>query len=159
MRYLIGIGTYAALDDSIGLRVAETIAEERLDEAGDGGGAGGAGFRAVELAGGLVDLIGYLGEETEAVLVVDAARMGLAPGEWRFFSAADVETRKELSGLSSHEGDLMKVLAFAETLGRPLPPITVLGIEPEETGGGFGLSASLEARFREYVEAAVEWFR
>jgi hydrogenase maturation protease len=150
MRYLVGIGTYAALDDSIGLRVAETIAEEELD--------GPAGFRAVELSGGLVDLLGYLGEDTESVLVVDAARMGLAPGEWRFFSAADVETRKELSGLSSHEGDLMKVLAFAAELGRPLPPITIMGIEPGETGGGFGLSAALEVRFREYVEAAVGWF-
>lgn len=45
MRYLIGIGTYMGLDDSIGLRIAEEVAARGLDR----------GFRAIELPGNLLD--------------------------------------------------------------------------------------------------------
>ena len=145
MRYLVGIGTYHGRDDSIGLRVAEAIAERGLDR----------GFAAIDLGGNLLDLVHYLGEETEAVLVVDAARMGCAPGEYAFFTPDEVTSRKPSAGVSTHEGDLLKVLEFASALGRPLPPLTVLGVEPAEIGEGAELSDALAARFEEYIAAAV----
>ncbi|MHB9002524.1 MAG: hydrogenase maturation protease [Coriobacteriia bacterium] len=144
MRYLVGIGNYMALDDSIGLRIAETIAEEGLE----------AGFHAIELGGNLIDLVHYLSSDAEAVLIVDTACMGLEPGEYTFFTPEQVESRKELAGFSTHEGDLLKVLALADTLNK-LPPITIMGIEPADMRGEAGLSPSLEARFREYIAAAV----
>ncbi|MBN1193717.1 MAG: hydrogenase maturation protease [Coriobacteriia bacterium] len=147
MRYLIGIGTYMGLDDSIGLRVAETIAAEGLDR----------GFRAVELRGNLLDLLHYVGADSEGVLVVDSARMGLEPGEYMFFSPDDVASRKELPGISTHEGDLMKVLELGRALGYPRPRLTILGIEPSEIGPEMGLSQTLEERFREYVQVAVRF--
>ena len=145
MRYLIGIGNYQALDDSIGLRIAEAISERGLDR----------GFQAIELGGNLLDLLHYLGEGSQGVLVVDSARMGLSPGEFAFFTPDDVVTRKTVGGLSTHEGDLMKVLEFAAALDEPLAPVTILGIEPAEIRVGSGLSTVLEARFEEYVEAAL----
>lgn len=148
MRYLIGIGTYLGLDDSIGLRIAETIAEEGLDR----------GFTAIDLGGNLLDLVHYLGEGTEEVLVVDCARMGLEPGAFAFFTPDDVATRKDLAGISTHEGDLLKVLELAASLGTPLPSVTVMGIEPAEVREETGLSPALEARFREYVDAAAGFF-
>jgi hydrogenase maturation protease len=148
VRYLVGIGTYAATDDSIGLRVAEAIAAEGLDK----------GFTAIDLGGNLLDLLHYLGDGIERVLVVDAARMGREPGEHQLFTLAHARTRKELAGFSTHEDDLAKVLELARALGRPLPPITVLGIEPADVSSGMGLSPALEARFREYVVAAVGFF-
>lgn len=148
MRYLIGIGTYLGLDDSIGLRIAETIAEEGLD----------VGFCAVDMGGNLLDLVHYLGEETDAMLVVDCARMGRTPGEFAFFTPAEVATRKDLAGISTHEGDLLKVLELASSLGQALPPITIMGIEPAEVREETGLSPALEVRFREYVDAAVGFF-
>lgn len=148
MRYLIGIGTYLGLDDSIGLRIAETIAEEGLDR----------GFVAVDMGGNLLDLVHYLGEATEAMLVVDCARMGREPGEFAFFTPAEVTTRKDLAGISTHEGDLLKVLELASSLGQTLPPITIMGIEPAEVREEVGMSPALQAGFREYVDAAVGFF-
>lgn len=148
MRYLIGIGTYMGLDDSIGLRIAEAIAERGLDR----------GFRAIDLPGNLLDVLHYCDPDTEAMLVVDSARMGLAAGEHRFFSADDVVTHKTLDGISTHEGDLMKVLELARELGLAIPPITLLGIEPAEIAPEMGLSPTLEQRFEEYVALAVAYF-
>ena len=147
MRYLVGIGNYYGFDDSIGLRVAEAIGDRGLDR----------GFRAIDLGGNLLDLVHYLGAEVEQVLIVDSARMGSAPGEFAFFTPDDVTSRKHTAGFSTHEGDLLKVLEFAESLGEPLAPITILGIEPAETKMEPGLSAQLEERFEEYVDAAVSF--
>lgn len=145
MRYLIGIGNYFGFDDSIGLRVAETIGERSLDR----------GFRAVDLGGNLLDLVHYLGEDTERVLIVDSARMGLAVGEYAFFTPDDVVSRKCVGTVSTHEGDLLKVLEFAESLGVSLAPVTVMGIEPAQISNEPGLSAPLSRRFDEYVAQAV----
>jgi hydrogenase maturation protease len=148
MRYLIGVGTYAGFDDSIGLRIAEAISADGLDR----------DFRALELGGNVLDLVHYLDATVEKVLIVDAAKLGLEPGEYRFFNAGDVGTRKQLAGISTHEGDVLKVLEFAGSLGKHVPPVAFLGIEPAKLHPGVGLSPELERRFAEYVEAAVRFF-
>jgi hydrogenase maturation protease len=147
VRYLVGIGNYYGFDDSIGLRIAETIGDRGLDR----------DFRAVDLGGNLLDLVHYLGAEVEQVLIVDSARMGCAPGEFAFFTPDDVASRKRTQGFSTHEGDLLKVLEFAASLGeaQPLAPITIMGIEPAEIKDEPGLSAPLAERFDHYVDAAV----
>jgi hydrogenase maturation protease len=147
VRFLIGIGNYCGLDDSVGLRVAETIGERGLD----------AAFQAIDMGGNLLDLVHYLGAGAEQVLVVDAARMGLSPGDFAFFSPHDVVTRKPLQRVSAHEGDLMRVLEFAAALGEPVAPVTILGIEPAEIRSEPGLSAVVAERLDEYVEAAVSF--
>lgn len=147
MRYLIGIGNYYGFDDSIGLRVAEAIGERGLDR----------GFQAIDLGGNLLDVVHYLGADTEQVLIVDSARMGLVPGEFAIFKPEDVASRKRLDGISSHEGDLMKVLEFASAMGQTLEHISILGIEPADIRNEPGLSVQLEGRFEEYVTAAVDF--
>lgn len=148
MRYLIGIGTYAGFDDSIGLRVAEEVSARGLDR----------DFRAIEIGGNVLDLAHYLDEETSDVLIVDTAKMGKAPGEWSLFEPADVTTRKRLPGVSTHEGDVLKVLELAASLGNPLPRVTFLGIEPADIHTEVGLSDVLAARVDDYVAAAVGFF-
>ena len=145
MRYLIGIGNYYGFDDSIGLRVAETIGQRGLDRE----------FVAIDMGGNLLDLVHYLGAEIEQVLIVDSARMGRAPGEFAFFTPDEVVSRKPAEGLSTHEGDLMKVLEFAAALSEPLAPVTILGVEPAEIRAEPGLSPVLAEHLDEYVEAAV----
>lgn len=148
MRYLIGIGNYHGLDDSIGLRVAEHVGARSLDR----------GFTAIDLGGNLLDLVHYLGEGTERVLIVDSARLGLAPGDYRFFTPDEVISHKSPGGISTHEGDLLKVLEFAAALGEPLAPVTIMGIQPAEIRDEPGLTPTLESRFEEYVAAAVGFF-
>ncbi len=148
MRYLIGIGNYYGRDDSIGLRIAEHIGEAGLDH----------DFRAVDLGGNLLDLVHYLDAGSEQVLIVDSARMGLVPGEYEFFAPERVASHKTLAGVSTHEGDLLKVLEFAAAVGGERPPITILGIEPAELRDEPGLSGELESRFDEYVAAVLKFF-
>ncbi|MHB8739959.1 MAG: hypothetical protein ACYC62_02185, partial [Coriobacteriia bacterium] len=69
-----------------------------------------------------------------------------------------VVTHKTLEGISTPEGDLMKVLELARELGLAIPPITLLGIEPAEIAPEMGLSPTLEQRFEEYVALAVAYF-
>jgi hydrogenase maturation protease len=146
VRYLIGVGNYTAGDDAIGPRIVEAIAEQGLDQ----------GFRAIDLSSNSLNLVSYLAPDTEAILVVDSARMGLAPGDVRFFSPGDVHTRKTLPGISTHEGDILKVLELARAVGYQLPPVDVMGIEPESIEPGAGVSKTLETRTAGYVAAAID---
>jgi hydrogenase maturation protease len=145
LRYLVGLGTYMAFDDSVGIRVVERVVSGGLEQ----------GFRAVDLSGNLLNLVAYLTPETEAMVLVDAARMGLAPGEYRFFNPADVTTRKAMAGVSTHEGDLLKVLGLVRSLGYSEPPLVIMGIEPEIVREEMRVSATLEARLDEYARAAI----
>jgi hydrogenase maturation protease len=133
-------------DDAVGPRVIEHVVANGLDR----------GFAAVDLSTDALSLVAYLNDDTEAVLVVDAAHLGLAPGDFRFFSPDEVETRKELSGLTTHEGDVLKVVELARGAGYPIPPVAVMGIEPCETGDGMTLSERLEERLPAYAAAAID---
>lgn len=148
MRYLIGVGTYAAFDDSIGLRIAEAVADRGLDRT----------FRAIDLGGNLIDVVHYLGPDTAEVLFIDSARMGRMPGDHAFFTTDEVTSRKRLAGFSTHEDDLLKVLDLASRISGVLPPITILGIEPETVTDAIGLSGTLADRMEEYIALAVGFF-
>ncbi|HOU28362.1 MAG TPA: hydrogenase maturation protease [Thermoleophilia bacterium] len=146
MRYLVGVGGYLAGDDGVGPRVVDYVLENGLDQ----------DLEAIDLSTDAVSLVAYLDDDTEAVLVVDAAHLGLAPGDFRVFSPEQVETRKELGGLTTHEGDVLKVLELAREAGFPIPPLAIMGIEPGEIAEGRPLSAPLRERLPEYAAVAVE---
>jgi hydrogenase maturation protease len=146
LRYLVGLGNYTAGDDAVGVHVVEHVVASGLDR----------GFTAVDLSTSALDLIAYLNADTEAMLVVDAARLGLASGDYRFFSPDEVETQKELAGLSTHEGDALKVLELARSAGYPIPPFAIMGIEPQDMTGGMALSKRLAERVPVYAAAAIE---
>jgi hydrogenase maturation protease len=145
MRYLVGFGNYTASDDGIGVRLVEAIAERGLD----------VGFRALDLATDSLDLLAYLRRDTEAVLIIDSARMGEPAGAVRFFAPSEVGGRPAQGGLSTHEGDVLQVLDLAASLGYPIPRILIMGIEPATVEPGLELSPALERRFEEYLQAAL----
>ncbi|MBI5622976.1 MAG: hydrogenase maturation protease [Elusimicrobia bacterium] len=147
MRYLIGAGSHAASDDGIGLRVAEKAAVDGLEAA--------HGFRAVALRGGWIDLLACFEEGTERILVVDSARMGLAPGSVKFFSPEEARSVKVLGGAETHGGDLFASLELAKATGAAIPPLEFMGIEPYSVEPGMSLSPELEARLGEYLSLAV----
>ena len=146
MRYLVGVGNYMAGDDAVGPRVVEHVTVSGLDR----------DFEAVDLSTDALRLVAYLNAETEAVLVIDAAQLGLPPGDYRFFSPDEVETQKELSGLTTHEGDVLKVLELARDAGYAIPPVAIMGIEPYDMESGIDLSERLDERVPAYAAAAIE---
>ncbi len=146
MKYMIGVGNWSMGDDGIGLRIVEHIARARLDQ----------GFEAIDIADDGMRLLDYLTPETEGILLVDAVDLGLPAGQWRIFSPQAVESGKPMSGITTHEGDILKVLEFARGLGYPAVPIRILGIQPECMEPGMELSKTLSDRFEEYVKKALE---
>ena len=133
-------------DDAVGPRVVEHVVVNGLER----------DFEAVDLSTDAFRLAAYLNAETEALLVIDAAQLGLPPGDYRFFSPDEVETQKELSGLTTHEGDVLKVLELARDAGLPIPPVAIMGIEPYDMESGIELSECLGARVPAYAAAAIE---
>lgn len=145
MRYLIGIGNYSMTDDSIGLRVIEHIAQSGLAE----------GFEAIDIADEGLRLLHYFLPETEKIVIVDAVELGLEPGGTRIFKPEEVATDKRSSGITTHEGDILKVIAFGKELGMPVPPIEILGIQPGSMEQGMTISPTLQDKFDEYVKKAL----
>lgn len=146
MRYIIGIGNYSMADDSIGLRIVEHIAQNGLAQ----------GFEAIDIADDGMRLIFYLKKETEKIVLIDAVDLGLAAGECRLFKPKDVETTKEMQRLTTHEGDIMRILEFGKNLGYPIPPITILGIQPGSLEPVMELSPALQERFDLYLKTALD---
>lgn len=149
MRYLIGVGNYAMGDDGIGLRVVERIAQAGLD----------AGFQAIDLSGSGYDLLAYFKPETERIVLIDAVVTGRSPGSLVTFDPADAASAKILSRMTTHEGDLLQVIELGRSLGMPVPPIRILGIEPLRVEAGMQLSELLEAQLPAYIEAAIREVR
>lgn len=146
MRYIIGIGNYQMSDDGIGLRIVEHIVENGLEK----------GFEAVDIADEGTRLLFYFQRETEKIVLIDAADMELAPGEYRLFEPKDVSTTKQTQGLTTHEGDALKILEFARNLGYFIPPLIILGIQPGSMAPGMELSPALQERFDSYLGIALE---
>lgn len=136
-------------DDGIGLRIVEHLARAGLEQ----------GFEAAAVADEGTRLFNYLTEDTEKLVIVDAVDMGLEPGDYRLFKPEDVESRKTTRGLTTHEGDILKVLELAAGLGYPIPAVTIFGIQPGNLGPGLELSPALESRFEAYLDAALEEVR
>jgi hydrogenase maturation protease len=145
MKYLIGMGNYSMGDDGIGLRITEHISDNMLDD----------GFEAVEVANNGMQLLTYFDDNTEKLLIVDAVKFGGKPGEHIFFSPEDVKTQKVVGTISTHEGDILKLISMAEQLDLPMPNIRILGIEPESMTPDAVLSEPLKANFNGYIEAVI----
>jgi hydrogenase maturation protease len=146
MKYIIGSGNYSMFDDSIGIRVIEYIMDNNLEN----------NFNAVELAGNALNLLTYLDEKTEKILIIDTAKMNLKAGEFRFFKPENVISEKELAGFSTHEGDLIKVIELGKRTGHVIPEILFMGIEPSEIRNEFGVSGILEEKIGFYAETAIK---
>lgn len=148
MRYLVGLGNFTAGDDAVGVHVIDHVWAHGLDR----------GFSAIDLGANAMNLVSYLNEETEALLVVDATQLGREPGEYVIFTPDQVETQKELAGISTHEGDALKVVEMAAGAGYTIPPIAVMGIEPLAMAcGTLELSERLAERVPEYTQAAIDY--
>ena len=146
MKFIVGMGNYAKNDDGIGLRVVETIVDEGLDD----------GFEALEAGNDPTRLLACLGEGIERVLIVDCAVMGLTPGEYKFFPLESVVSRKEIGRGSTHDGDVIKFIELASDMEHKPPKVDFMAIEPESLDMDMKLSATLEAKLPEYIQAAIK---
>jgi hydrogenase maturation protease len=147
MKYLIGIGNYSMGDDGVGLKIVEYI-EENISE---------RDFDIIDMSDNGLNIVAYLNEDTEKILFVDCVMMGKSPGETAFFTPDQVKTDKELANISTHEGDMIKILDMVKGLDYHIPPIKFLGIEPKTMEGGeMELSDLISKNLPSYVEMAIK---
>ena len=138
--YVLGVGNLMLADESVGVRVVRTLARESWPD----------DVKLVDAATGGFGLVDYFAGKGIAV-VVDAARMGLEPGDVRVFTPDEVRTRSAEASVSLHDVDVMTVLNLAAQLG-PIRTIWIVGIEPHTIEVVEALSPALEARFDEYLD-------
>jgi len=141
---VIGLGNPDKRDDGVGVRLAEDLREELEN------GAWKPEHRDVEVVCAATDSVLAAAHAVDGrwVILVDAARMGLAPGEFRMFGRGDAELCPRAESLSTHDADLSQILRLADTLGIG-KQVRIMGIETQDMGDGRGLSSVLEERLPE----------
>lgn len=146
---VIGLGNPIMADEGIGSAVVGALAG--LAEAGklptenveylDGG------------CGGMYLLHSIA--ERKKVILIDCARMGLEPGAIRRFTPDEVQTVKQMTHLSLHEVDILRVLELAEMIGQCPEEIVIFGIEPAKIEPHIGLTDVLQRRLPDYLADIV----
>ncbi len=94
----------------------------------------------------------------EKTIIVDAARMGLAPGEVAAFRPEEVTLRIRGDHLSVHGFGLAEAFAMARGLGRMPADVLIVGVEPALIEINRGLSDAARAavaRVLAIIEAEV----
>ena len=78
-------------------------------------------------------------------LIVDAADLGRAPGEWVRFTPAQARLRADGARLSVHAAGLAEALALGEALGTLPEEVVIFGVQPTWLDWQPGLSAEAQA--------------
>jgi hydrogenase 3 maturation protease len=128
-RMLLGVGNRLSRDDGAGPILAERLAE--------------SDWLAVDCGTSLENAAGIVSRERpDRLVIADAARMGLSPGEVRRLPRPAVDRM-----LVSTHG--LPISFFLDRLQSAARETTILGIEPADLSFGEGLSAE--------ATVAVEW--
>jgi hydrogenase maturation protease len=137
---ILGIGNPLMGDDGAGIEAVRMLNELNLPENVTVLDAGTPGW-------GLVEWI----KDWPSVVIVDAIRMGLKPGEWQCFDAHDVSFIANQGSVSLHDADFANGLALAQELNLLPEQIILYGIEPESIDHGMLLSPSVSANLPKLV--------
>ncbi|HEY7371603.1 MAG TPA: hydrogenase maturation protease [Polyangia bacterium] len=146
-----GIGNVFLGDDGFGVEVAGRLADRPLP---DGVVVLDIGVRALHLAFELLDRPGLL-------LVVDAVDRGERPGTVTLIEPAldgDAGGAAEAEIADAHSMNLTTVLTAVRNLGAQMPPVLLVGCQPEFIGERMGLSPTVEGavpRAVALVEATI----
>jgi hydrogenase maturation protease len=132
---VIAVGNAFCGDDGVGAAVLAGLGAAGLDL---------VDLDLVDLGTDALALIDQL-EPGGRCVVVDAARMGLAPGEVVVFRPEEARLRIRGDGLSLHGLGLAEAFGLAAQLGRMPDDLLVIGVEPAQVAPGSGLSEVVAA--------------
>jgi hydrogenase maturation protease len=141
---IIGLGNEFRGDDAVGLLAARRLRQEVGDR---------AEVIEAEMAG--VDLVELM-EGAQAVILVDAARSGQAPGTVHRFNASAGPIGSQIFPRSSHALGPIDALELARAMGVLPATIIVYGVEAGNTETGQLLSAPVAKALDEVVERIVQ---
>jgi len=129
-RCVIGVGNSIAADDGVGPAVIAELRRRTLPE----------GVEILDAGPDPLDVIEHL-EQEGGVIIVDAVRMGRAPGTVLTFPAKSAKVNIVADAFSLHGIGLAYVLGLADGMGMPAE-VTIVGIEPESVEPGHAMSAA-----------------
>ena len=133
-RILLGVGNRLSRDDGAGSVLAERLA------------GSGSDWTAIDCGTSLENVGGIVARERpDQLVIVDAARMGLPPGEVRRLPRASVDRM-----LATTHG--LPLSFFLDRLGAAANDVVLLGIEPADLSLGEGLSAEVRAAVDRLVD-------
>ncbi|RKY06397.1 MAG: hydrogenase [Planctomycetota bacterium] len=139
---VLGLGNPLMGDEGIGIKLIEMLQSASGDfpeadfvDAGTGG----------------MSLLHLIAGRAKAV-IIDCAYMGAEPGTIKQFTPDEVKTVKQLTHLSLHEVDIIKVIDLARQLGECPEEIIFFGIEPAAVTRQMELSDILTDRLAQYAE-------
>lgn len=136
---VMGVGNLLRQDDGFAEAVLDRLAECELPASVE---LFNAGTSAIDLMEVFAD--------RERLVVIDAVRGGMAPGTLYRFAPDQVEAGV-LPMNSLHQVGLLETLKLGELVGCKPRATTVIGVQPEATGLGIGLTPKVAGA----VEAAV----
>ena len=125
---ILGIGNILLRDEGVGVRVIETLQQQKTPDTIDlvDGGTSGA------------DLIDILADRRK-VIIVDAVDAGKAPGTVIRFEEDDLENIPN-SALSLHELGIAETLKMTRKLNCKPKEVVFFGIQPKDISPGLELS-------------------
>ena len=140
-RVLIGVGNPLGRDDGVGVYVAQAL-------------SGAPGWRVIPAGPFLENALGLVKRERpELLVIVDAANMGLPPGEFR---RLPLESAPRMLG-STHGLPLDFLLGLLKDAARE---VTLVGIQPRDLSLGQGLTPEVRKGADELIsllqEVAIE---
>lgn len=139
---IVGVGTPASGDDEIGLALVRALSRQ-ADFAGR--------CRLLECADAATVASSLL-EWQKPAIVVDAADMGLVPGEYRFFPDSNAAITLKASSVSTHGLGLAEGLELARTLGYGRE-IRIFGVQPFDLSPKPGLTPEMSRLFPSLLAA------
>jgi hydrogenase maturation protease len=141
---IIGLGNGMRGDDAVGLLVARRLRQEIGDRV-DVIEAEMAGVNLVELMKG-----------THAVILIDAARSGQAPGTIHRLDASVGPIGGRIFPRSSHALGTMDALELARAMGVLPATVIVYGVEAENTEVGEPLSPAVVKVLEQLVDGIIQ---
>lgn len=142
---ILGVGNILRKDDGVGVQAVWRLQDLPLPGGVKVLDGGTVGIGLLEL------LRGY-----ERAVIIDAAEMGLHPGAVAKFRPEATQFRTPDLRLSLHSADVAGVLELARMLGRPLPELSIIGVQPGDTGWGTEMSVEVLAEMRHVVDLVLE---
>jgi hydrogenase maturation protease len=147
---VLGLGNLLLTDEAVGVRVAEAVGA--LPEA--------AGLGIAALDGGTMGLTLMVAmEDARAMVVIDAARLGEAPGTIRRFEGEAMDRFLRTRGRNPHDIGLDDVLDGLRLRGAMPARRALVAIQPARLDVGAEMTAEVAAAVPEAVAIVLEVVR
>ena len=142
---VLGLGNVLRADDGLGSAVIGWLSRRPLPPEVDLQDGGTPGLELV------LTLADY-----PRVLIVDAAELQRAPGQWARLTRQQVAPADAAVGLSLHHAGLAEALALGEELGTLPAELMIYGVQPARLDWAAGLSSAAQAAVPQVGQAVWE---